>query len=183
MSLYKTLSISIVVTSLMLSGNAFAKPDDPPPLEIDVNVVNTPDVNVVNTPDVNVVNNILLENTLLNGSIGSGGAGQGGGSSVSLPGYLHGFNLSLGAESGDKCIATATIEIEDKSTGTILRKIILSSLVAIGGSTSIAHDFTTPIEIFFDPATETALKFVRYSDFTDATNPCVSAFTLIYETF
>ena len=177
-------TLSILVITLLLCGNAFSKPgnDDAPPT-VDVNVVNTPDVNVVNTPDVNVVNNILLENTLLNGSIGSGGAGQGGGGSVSLPGYLHGFNFSLGAESGDKCIATATIEIEDKSTGTILRKIILSSLVAIGGSTSIAHDFTTPIEIFFDPATETALKFTRYSDFTDATNPCVSALTLIYETF
>ena len=41
MNLHKTLSISIVVTSLLLCGNAFAKPDnDAPPIEVDVFVVN-----------------------------------------------------------------------------------------------------------------------------------------------
>ena len=49
MNLYQKFSISIVITSLLLCGNALAKPDsDPPPVEVDVNVVNTPlDVNVV----------------------------------------------------------------------------------------------------------------------------------------
>jgi hypothetical protein len=50
MNLYLRISIAIVITSLLLCGNAFAKPDnDAPPIEVDVNVVNTPlDVNVTN---------------------------------------------------------------------------------------------------------------------------------------
>jgi hypothetical protein len=52
MNLYQQFSISIVITSLLLCGNAFAKPpDDAPPIQVDVNVVNTPlDVNVVDGP-------------------------------------------------------------------------------------------------------------------------------------
>ena len=45
-------TLSIFVFTLLLCGNAFAKPggnDDAPPT-VDVNVVNTPDVNVVNFP-------------------------------------------------------------------------------------------------------------------------------------
>ena len=41
MKLYKTLSISIFITSLLLCGNAFAKPSE-------VKVVNMPDVTVIN---------------------------------------------------------------------------------------------------------------------------------------
>jgi hypothetical protein len=50
MNLYQKLSITIVITSLLLCGSAFAAKPSP------VDVVNTPDVSVVNTPDVNVVN-------------------------------------------------------------------------------------------------------------------------------
>ncbi len=56
MKLHNTLSIFIA--TLFLCGNAFAKPDGAPPIEFDVNVINTPDVNVINTPDVNVVNTV-----------------------------------------------------------------------------------------------------------------------------
>ena len=49
MKLFKT-SISILITSLLLCGNAFSKPDDKPPIEVDVNVVNTPGVVVVERP-------------------------------------------------------------------------------------------------------------------------------------
>jgi len=53
-------SISILITSLLLCGNAFAKPgNDEAPPTVDVNVVNTPDVVVVNTPDVVVANTPL----------------------------------------------------------------------------------------------------------------------------
>jgi hypothetical protein len=49
MNLYLRILISIAIASLLLCGNALAKPDsDPPPIEVDVNVVNQPlDVNVV----------------------------------------------------------------------------------------------------------------------------------------
>ena len=45
-------TLLILITSLLLCGNAFAKPDNPPPIEVDVNVVNTPDVVVVERPFV-----------------------------------------------------------------------------------------------------------------------------------
>jgi len=60
--------LSILFTSLLLCGNAFAKPDGTPPIEIDVNVVNTPlDVVVVgDTPlDVVVVGEQQSESVLL----------------------------------------------------------------------------------------------------------------------
>jgi hypothetical protein len=61
-------SLSILITSLLLCGNAFAKPgNDEAPPTVDVNVVNTPDVVVVNTPDVVVVNtpDVVVANTPL----------------------------------------------------------------------------------------------------------------------
>jgi len=48
-------TISILVSTLLLCGNAFSKPDHEAPPDVDVNVINTPDVNVVSMPDVNVV--------------------------------------------------------------------------------------------------------------------------------
>jgi hypothetical protein len=54
MNTKRILVVFAVVTSILMSGIVWSKPDDkppedPPPIEIDVNVVNTPDVNVVNT--------------------------------------------------------------------------------------------------------------------------------------
>ncbi len=62
MKLFQRISISIVIGSMLLCGNAVSKPpDDVPPIEVDVNVVNTPDVNVVNTPlEAIIVNEPLL---------------------------------------------------------------------------------------------------------------------------
>ena len=50
-------TISIFVFTLLLCGNAFAKPggnDDAPPT-VDANIVNTPNVNVINFPSVQTV--------------------------------------------------------------------------------------------------------------------------------
>jgi len=62
MKLLKT-SISIFITSLLLCGNAFAKPDDKPPVEVDVNVVNVPDVNVINSIEWRFVGFTATETT------------------------------------------------------------------------------------------------------------------------
>jgi hypothetical protein len=58
------ISISIFITSLLLCGNAFAKPgDDKPPVEVDVNVVNVPDVNVINSIEWRFVGYTATETT------------------------------------------------------------------------------------------------------------------------
>jgi hypothetical protein len=72
MKLLKT-SISILITSLLLCGNAFSKPDgDKPPLEIDVNVVNelTNPVPVKNVDPVGRLQDEILM-TIASGTTGN----------------------------------------------------------------------------------------------------------------
>jgi len=64
MKLYRNFSIPIVIATLLLCGNAFAKPDgDKPPIEVDVNVVNVPDVNVINSIEWRFVGYTATETT------------------------------------------------------------------------------------------------------------------------
>jgi hypothetical protein len=90
------------------------------------------------------------------------------------PGFIHGFNLSLAAEPGERCFALARVRISNLSS------IWLGQIVAAGGaSTSIAHDFTAPIAVLFDPTAETADVGIRTNG--DAGAQCAAALTLIYE--
>jgi len=170
------ITLLTLVAFLVLGFSITANAVKPSPVVVvnipDVNVANMPEVTVVNTPDVNVVNTILLDSI----------DGIGGSSSISagneflidiVPGFLHGFTLSIATIPERQCAAYVFIRIEEPG-GDIFKQ--LAGVTTYGNNTSIARDFSTPIAVLFDESYDAQLgvKFL-------GSGICMYSFFPIYQ--
>jgi hypothetical protein len=168
-------SISILITSLLLCGNAFAKPgNDEAPPTVDVNVVNTPDVFVSNIIPLDDLETITL---VLDYSAPGSARGQG------IPqGYLHGYSLSVAPDSGGGlCMVSLSTRtgLNSPPYGERIEKTIATAIAQETGS-SIAQDFTTPIAVLFDPTTHETLVIITIDSTASTASECLVSAVVRY---
>jgi hypothetical protein len=189
-----TRPVAIIVGLACTLGIAEAAGNGPP--TVDANVVNTVDTNVVNTVDANVVGTVdaTVSNTVNSHVVNvipfDAMTGIAFSSNLTLPstvvaglppGKLHALNMSLGSPStpGDYCTAEAELRLTESGSPSVTKGV--AALAARGGSSAVAHDFDTPIEILFDPATDTLSLTIDLDGQDSGAEGCVFSIGLVYE--
>jgi len=139
-----------IAFSGLFVSTAYAAPPITEP--VDVIVTNTVDATVSHTVNTHVVNVIPFDSLRGLGSA-SGLSPPGSLSFVGLgPGRLHALNLSVAAPSGADSYCWVTVSLILNPNGPQADSRRLAAVVARdGSSTAVAHDYTVPIEVLFDP--------------------------------
>lgn len=177
----------LTLLGVLAATSALAQPRRGAPPQ-NVNVVNVPDVavsndvdvNVANTPDVNVSNSIDV--TRMAGFTMYGEPPIVFDKPLLVPGRIHGFTMSLRplvAPFVGRCTATFSVSVS-LSTGGVQSDIAKLELGTNGGEEVMQHDFSSPIEIRFDPAN--GERSDAYLSVDGTSGACRAQVSVIYET-